>query len=294
MMNPTAADVAEALGGRRVGSGWSAPCPAHDDRHPSLSVGEGDDGRVLVKCFAGCEQARILAELRRRGLWTRTLRAPFRPVSGRSSLPLNDGWKGMLARSIWRQGQPAAGTEVEAYLQTRGITIPSPPTLRFARNLWHAPSREPLPAMVAAVQNLAGEIIGIHRTFLAPGGVEKATVEPAKMMLGPCSGGAVRLSAATSTLAICEGIETGLSVMQATGLPTWIGLSAHGVEALELPPLPIACNVIIFADHDSRGIEAAQRTGKKFLLQGRRVWIPVPALPDSDFNDVLRGIGGVG
>jgi hypothetical protein len=33
--------------------GWSARCPAHPDRTPSLSVAEGDIG-VLVKCWAGC------------------------------------------------------------------------------------------------------------------------------------------------------------------------------------------------------------------------------------------------
>ncbi len=33
---------------------WTACCPAHADRHPSLIVSEGDDGRVLVHCFAGC------------------------------------------------------------------------------------------------------------------------------------------------------------------------------------------------------------------------------------------------
>ncbi len=33
--------------------GWVAKCPAHDDRHPSLSIKEGDKG-LLVKCWAGC------------------------------------------------------------------------------------------------------------------------------------------------------------------------------------------------------------------------------------------------
>lgn len=40
---------------------WQALCPAHDDRHPSLSVGEGEDGRVLLKCFAGCSAESIVA-----------------------------------------------------------------------------------------------------------------------------------------------------------------------------------------------------------------------------------------
>ena len=33
---------------------WTAQCPAHDDKSPSLSVRETEDGRVLVHCFGGC------------------------------------------------------------------------------------------------------------------------------------------------------------------------------------------------------------------------------------------------
>ena len=40
-------------------NGWSARCPAHEDRRPSLSVSEGDDGRALVRCHAGCEFEQI-------------------------------------------------------------------------------------------------------------------------------------------------------------------------------------------------------------------------------------------
>ena len=46
---------------RRSGSGWTAVCPAHDDKTPSLSVSQGDDGRWLLKCFAGCDLDHILA-----------------------------------------------------------------------------------------------------------------------------------------------------------------------------------------------------------------------------------------
>ena len=41
-------------GVRKSGSGWSARCPAHEDHSPSLSISEGDDGRVLLHCFTGC------------------------------------------------------------------------------------------------------------------------------------------------------------------------------------------------------------------------------------------------
>ena len=45
----------------RAGSGWTDRCPAHEDRRPSLSVSEGDDGRALVKCHAGCTTEAVCA-----------------------------------------------------------------------------------------------------------------------------------------------------------------------------------------------------------------------------------------
>lgn len=47
---------------KRTGSGrWIARCPAHDDRGPSLSIRELDDGRILIHCFAGCSADSILS-----------------------------------------------------------------------------------------------------------------------------------------------------------------------------------------------------------------------------------------
>jgi hypothetical protein len=40
-----------------------ALCPAHEDHEPSLSVNEGDDGRALIKCFAGCTNPEVVAAL---------------------------------------------------------------------------------------------------------------------------------------------------------------------------------------------------------------------------------------
>lgn len=53
--------VLERLDGvRRNGEGYTARCPAHEDDNPSLSVREGDDGRVLLKCFAGCGTEEVI------------------------------------------------------------------------------------------------------------------------------------------------------------------------------------------------------------------------------------------
>jgi hypothetical protein len=64
--------LTEALGGKWRASATapygSAPCPAHDDHAPSLSISERG-GKLLVRCHAGCEQEAVLAGLRERGLW---------------------------------------------------------------------------------------------------------------------------------------------------------------------------------------------------------------------------------
>jgi putative DNA primase/helicase len=65
----TAEHIAHALGARRSGAGWSARCPAHKDRTPSLSICRSKDGKLLVHCHAGCAQADVIDALKGHGLW---------------------------------------------------------------------------------------------------------------------------------------------------------------------------------------------------------------------------------
>ena len=55
--------LARLEGVNRSGAGYMARCPAHDDRRASLSVAEGEDGRVLLFCQAGCQTADVAAAL---------------------------------------------------------------------------------------------------------------------------------------------------------------------------------------------------------------------------------------
>ncbi len=42
---------------------WASLCPAHDDNSPSLSISEVADGKVLLKCHAGCETEAVVEAL---------------------------------------------------------------------------------------------------------------------------------------------------------------------------------------------------------------------------------------
>ena len=100
----SAAEIAKVLKGHRSGQGYVARCPAHDDRRPSLSICDVD-GKVLVHCHAGCDQERVIAVIRARGLWPeKRLPCVFASVSRayaerRSIEAFQSG-----ARKRWRSG----------------------------------------------------------------------------------------------------------------------------------------------------------------------------------------------
>jgi hypothetical protein len=150
----------------------------------------------------------------------------------------------------------------------------------------HPSEKEMKPLMVAAVTELEStDLMGIHRTFLLPDGSAKAALEPNKMSLGPIRGGGVALAPLGPHIAVSEGIETGLSFMQATSIPTCAALSAAGIKALVLPTW--VREVVVAADPDQIGVEAAQTAAQRWYSEGRKIRIVVP--PNGhDFNDLAR------
>jgi len=288
--------IAKALGGRKAGSGWTARCPAHDDRTPSLSLRDADGGKVLVRCHAGCEQDEVIAHLRTSGLWIQNgTRSPNlfarRRVLTRTEPDADEHKRTAAALSIWEVAKPSNRTLVETYLGSRGLNLPHTATLRFHSALKHSMGGI-WPAMIALVTRGSDDTpLAIHRTFLAGDGTGKAPVDPQKMMLGPCRGGAVRLAEPGDVLMVGEGIETCLAAMQATGNPAWAALSTSGLRALDLPS--DVRDVIVLADGDDPGEAAARDCALRWKREGRRVRIARPPR-GTDFNDMLvRGVSPV-
>ena len=285
-----AESIAKALGGRKAGGSWMVRCPAHDDRTPSLSICDASNGKVLVRCHAGCGQEQVITALRSHGLWAQDGDRPLKRRAARTVAvdrsDHGDTERIKAALAIWQAATPAAGNLAEAYLTSRGLRLSPPPTLRFHVGLKH-PSGGTWPAMVGLVtRGTDDRPMAVHRTFLAPDGIGKAPVDKPKMMLGPCRGGAVKLGAPCDLVMVGEGIETSLAAMFATGHPAWAALSTAGLRSLDLPDA--VRDVIVLADGDDPGEAAARECAWRWKREGRRVRI-ARSPRGLDFNDMLLG-----
>ena len=280
--------ICDALGGRWHGGYGLAFCPCHENtRTPALSITDGDDGKLLVHCFAGCGGIDILAALRAKGLLEGSSNwkpDPQKAAQHRLEREAAERRRIDQARRCWAEAGQIAGTLAERYLRARGITCPLPPTLRFHAACWHGPTAAKVPTMVGAV-SIGRKVVGVHRTYLAEPGI-KAFKESTKMMLGRCVGAAVRLSGGPGPLVVAEGIETSLAVLQGlsdANLRIWAALSTSGMAGLILPPDP--GELVLAPDGDAPGRTAANKLADRATSAGWRV--RVMDCPDGhDWNNI--------
>jgi hypothetical protein len=260
-----------------------ARCPAHEDRDPSLSVSV-KEGRILIYCFAGCAPEAVLQAV---GLTWKDLREPdpwaWSPFPSRPKPPEPEGpsledrarWE-----SLWERARPGHPL-LRRYLKARGLGLEPPPALRlaFLRG-------EPL--VVARVEGERG-LLGLHLTTLEPDGRGRKGKRLAKG--SKPKGGAIRLFPleAGKPLGLAEGIETALAVREATGWPVWATIAAPFMKEVIVPPE--VKEVLIAADHDKAGLEAARALARRLLREGRRVRMAVPPVEGEDWLDALKRLG---
>ncbi len=279
-----AQDLTKALGGRWRGSSGEARCPSHPDKTPSLSVRDGDGDTLLTHCHAGCSPAAVWDALQARSLVKRGYHrpAPRRRRAAPQPAPQPSPNQNH-ALAIWRASQPARGTPAEDYLRGRGITIPTPPTIRYHPAVKHADTGLHLPCLVAAACNVDHHITGIQRIFLTHDG-RKAPLNRPKMALGTLRGSAVRLASTTDRVWLAEGIEDALALVQMMGEPAWAVLGTGSYKTVELPES--IKQLILAPDGDDAGQAVIQEAAIRLAGQGREV--RVAKLPSGkDWCDVL-------
>lgn len=276
--------IAHNLGGHWKNGRGQAPCPICQPEgrkdQTALSIAESN-GKLLLFCFkSGCSFVEISRAV---GLPLEIVQIDFDACCDAKKKQADYTAKqAAKARSLWDFAKPIQGSKAEAYLRARGITADLPKTLRFVPDLYHAPSASWACAMVAKVNR--GN--GVHRTFFDKKGQRLS--KNAKMMLGPCAGRAVALSEARGPMVVCEGIETGLSLLSGflSGPATvWAALSTSGIKALNLPEK--AGEIIIATDGDEPGQEAGNALAQTADALGWKVSL-MPAPDGMDWNDVLQ------
>lgn len=271
----------------RAGAEWKACCPFHADRSPSFTIYSGGQRFQCFGCGASGDVLDFVQRLHNVGLRDAAdmLTGGYAPTVDVTPLPANDqGDRLDEARAIWRDSEPTQGTVVETYLRWRGLHLPIPPTIRFARLRYGTNGRE-YPCLVAAVSGPDNKLSGIQRTYLADDGRGKAGMKKPKLSLGRVSGGAIRLAPAAAKLIACAGVEDGLTLQQELGLAVWAATGDTLISAMRFPETVRA--VAVGGDADASGRAAADKAARAFAERGieTRVFFPVDA---NDFNAELN------
>ncbi|UFW88254.1 toprim domain-containing protein [Bradyrhizobium barranii] len=207
------------------------------------ATGEHGDLLDVIRESLALRDFREAAEEARRFLKLPRLEQQPAPKPIRSLAPVGSQ---EAARRLFAISSPIEGTVVETYLRRRGIArVHHGGSLRFHPRCYYRPDdhlpTETWPAMIACVTDLDGRITGVHRTFLDPGGFDrarlgKAPIDTPRRAMGDLLGNAVRFGVADDVLAGGEGIETMLSLRYVLPtMPMAAALSANHLAAMTLP-----------------------------------------------------------
>lgn len=194
---------------------------------------------------------------------------------------------------LFHMSRPIAGTLAEAYLRHRGITVfLGTSALRFHPRCYYRPDRhaptQTFPALIAAITDASGDIVGVQRTWLDSSGQDKAAIETPRRAMGQLRGHGVRFGSVDDAMAAGEGVETMMSLRCALPrLPMIAALSACNLAGLSLP-LTLR-RLYIARDNDGAGVDATDQLAQRASSAGIETIVLSPML--ADFNDDLRLLG---
>jgi hypothetical protein len=197
------------------------------------------------------------------------------------------------ARRLFASAKPIRDTIAETYLRNRGIVHSGNMTaLRFHAQCWYrahdSAPRETWPALIAAVTDLDGRIVGAQRTWLARDGSGKAPLATPRRAMGHLAGNGVRFGAATDVMTAGEGLETMLALRQMLpAMPVVAALSAAHLALLILHPG--LRRLYVARDYDRAGHRAADKLAARARTDGIEALLLTPS--SDDFNTDLRTLG---
>lgn len=274
----------EAVGGKAAGK-WV------DEQS-----GEYGDLLDVIEQSCGLVDFREVADEARRFL-SMPLPPPQPQPLGAMGQPAAKRGSPEAARRLFAMSQPIAGSLAERYLAGRGVLLSAHErALRFHPGCYYRDlvtgETQTLPALIAAVTDLNGQITGLQRTWLDPSGQGKAQLADPRRSLGDLLGNGIWLGhqpgAPVPVMAAGEGFETMASLRTVMpALPVAAATSANHVAGLTFPP---GCRrLYIAADADAAGRHGIERLSQRAGELGILALVLRPQL--GDFNDDLRHLG---
>lgn len=293
---------------RSCGSGGELVglCPFHTERTPSFRVNDAKGRYYCQGCGEGGDAIRFLM-IRERLSFRQAIEAISdnkQPVvtdeerAKRQSAHAQEIAKRVaVARSIVARMVSPAGTPAEVYARSRGIMVPLPQTVGFVmtprwQNAETGECGRDHPAIAFSAQDVRGAVVGVQCVFLADGGRRKyepmrrdGSIAKSKLSFGLIAGAAIRLGAVRETITVAEGPEDGLTLMQECGGSVWVAAGTSMMPKMQFPAM--VRDVIIAADGDDPGRQAADKAGHAFASLGLTVRTMFPASGIKDFNEEL-------
>ena len=309
---------------RKVGAGWKACCPAHDDHTPSLSIQESCRGHILVKCRSGCSQDEVINALRGMGLWGSsqgsTPTCPARRThSTTETEDADDSRRMRQAARLYQSARPITDfPELINYLLDRGIN-PEMATRAGARGatLGRADMDDKTPQGWIKGEMANGivwpiyhpddifkpgdkRIIGVQREWpWGRGGGPRSVKATYGKAFAPHKAGSggflVGDITNASTIHIVEGQLTGLAVHTATDAPVLVLFTAGGLANIgsqtirDIEALGARAVIAGDADPSRAGEKAAKKCATAIQLTAPQIPVAI-SIPDGekiDWLDVL-------
>jgi putative DNA primase/helicase len=279
----TVAELAKKLGGKLNGEWVNIPGPHHSQNDYSLGIildPNALDG-FRVHSFSGNDPVECKSYVLQELSITNLSKVISKPISSKSHTI-------KIAQSLWDTADQIAGTAAHRYLKHRCFLDKKsllPTDLRFSPSCHFGKNKAP--ALIGKmVHAQVDTFLGIHRTAICAEGTGKLDFSNGtsnKMMLGCASCAVIKLSPFSYVLGIAEGIETALSASSHFNIPVWAVLTAGGMA--RFPIIPNIQQLIIFADNDHVGEQAADQCAKRYYSAGVTGEIRAPPSQFKDWNN---------
>ena len=222
---------------RKSGQGWTACCPAHDDKNASLSVKVTETGRLLAYCHAGCSFEAILESL---GLGRERFTPSPRPIeTGPSKEQLEAQGK---AVRLWTNARPA--NKDHTYL--------------IRKNILPHHARQIGDSLVIPLQDSGGNIWNLQ--FIHPDGTKRFLRAGATKGLFTVIGDPTE----TGRLYLGEGWATCCTIHELTGSPVVVAFSAHNLPpgAMIIRRAFPQAEIVWAADDDPAGVQVSEQAAR--------------------------------